>query len=94
MPLSLIMAAGWLTNLPSAVMMNYSLGVLALTFAIRRRSIQVLLYAGSAVVLGAMLAGFFLLPAYHQQSWVNISQVLAPGVRPEDSFLFTEDCGS
>jgi hypothetical protein len=37
-----------------------------------------------------MLAGFFLLPAYHQQSWVNISQVLAPGVRPEDSFLFAK----
>src|SRR3954467_4416726 len=89
-PLSLIMAAGWLTNLPSAVMMNYSLGVLALILAIRRRSVTVLWYAGAAVVLGAMLAGFFLLPAYHQQSWVNISQVLAPGVRPEDSFLFTK----
>jgi hypothetical protein len=89
-PLSLTMAAGWLTNLPSAVMMNYSLGVLALILAIRRRSFTILLYAGSAVVLGAMLAGFFLLPAYHQQSWVNISQVLAPGVRPEDSFLFTK----
>ena len=89
MPLSLIMAAGWLTNLPAAVMMNYSLGVLALVLAIRRRSFTALLYAGLAVVLGAMLAAFFLLPAYHQQSWVNISQVLAPGVRPEDSFLFT-----
>jgi 6-pyruvoyl-tetrahydropterin synthase-like protein len=88
--LSLIMAAGWLTNLPSAVMMNYSLGVLALTLAIWRRSFTVLLYAGSAAALGAVLAGFFLLPAYHQQSWVNISQVLAPGVRPEDSFLFTK----
>jgi hypothetical protein len=88
-PLSLVMAAGWLTNLPSAVMMNYSLGVLALMLAIRRRSFTLLLYAGFAVVLGAMLAGFFLLPAYHQQSWVNINQVLAPGVRPEDSFLFT-----
>lgn len=88
-PLSLVIAAGWLTNLPSAVMMNYSLGVLALMLGIRRRSFTVLLYAGLAVVLGAMLAGFFLLPAYHQQSWVNINQVLAPGVRPEDSFLFT-----
>jgi hypothetical protein len=87
-PLSLIMAAGWLTNLPSAVMMNYSLGVLALTLAIWRRSFTVLFYAGLAIVLGAMLAGFFLLPAYHQQSWVDISQVLSPGVRPEDSFLF------
>ena len=81
------MAAGWLTNLPSAVMMNYSLGVLSLMMALRRRSYAVLLYAGLAVALGAMLAGFFLLPAYHQKSWVNIGQVLAPGVRPQDGFL-------
>ncbi|HEX3740813.1 MAG TPA: 6-pyruvoyl-tetrahydropterin synthase-related protein [Terriglobales bacterium] len=88
-PLSFLMAAGWLTNLPSAVMMNYSLGVLSLMMALRRRSFAVLLYAGLAVALGAMLAGFFLLPAYHQKSWVNIGQVLAPGVRPQDGFLFT-----
>lgn len=88
-PLSLVMAAGWFTNLPSAVMMNYSVCVLALLLAIWRRSLRVVLYAGVAMVAGAMLSGFFLLPAYHQQSWVNISQVLAPGVRPEDSFLFT-----
>jgi hypothetical protein len=88
-PLSLLMAAGWLTNLPSAVMMNYSLGVLSLALALWRRSLAVLVYTGVAVALGAMLAGFFLLPAYHQKSWVNIGQVLAPGVRPEDGFLFT-----
>lgn len=89
-PLSLLLAAGWLTNLPSAVMMNYSLGVLALTMALRRRSLSVLTYAGSAAVLGAMLAGFYLLPAYHEQSWVNIGEVLTPGVRPVDNFLFTK----
>jgi len=88
-PLSLLMAAGWLTNLPSAVMMNYSLGVMALTMASHRRSISVLAYAGLAALLGAMLAGFYLLPAYHQQSWVNIGEVLTPGVRPVDNFLFT-----
>ena len=89
-PLSLLMAAGWLTNLPSAVMMNYSLGVLALMTALRRRSLAILAYAGLATVLGAMLAGFYLLPAYHQQSWVNIGEVLTPGVRPVDNFLFTK----
>ena len=89
-PLSLLMAAGWLTNLPSAVMMNYSLGVLALTMAFRRKSFSVLAYAGLAALLGAMLAGFYLLPAYHQQSWVNIGEVLTPGVRPVDNFLFTK----
>src|SRR5581483_2988205 len=73
----------------SAVMMNYSLGVLSLALALWRRSLAVLVYTGVAVALGAMLAGFFLLPAYHQKSWVNIGQVLAPGVRPEDGFLFT-----
>jgi hypothetical protein len=92
-PLSLLMAAGWLTNLPSAVMMNYSLGILTLMLALRRRSFAILGYVALASVLGAMLAGFFLLPAYHQKGWVNIGEVLAPGVRPMDNFLFrtTED---
>src|SRR5438874_888854 len=89
-PLSLLMAAGWLTNLPSAVMMNYSLGVIAPMVALRRRSLSVLTYAGLAAVLGAMLVGFYLLPAYHEQSWVNIGEVLTPGVRPVDNFLFTK----
>jgi hypothetical protein len=49
-----------------------------------------LAYAGLGAVLGAMLAGYYLLPAYHQQSWVNIEEVLTPGVRPVDNFLFTK----
>ena len=87
--LSLVMAAGWLTNLPSAVMMNYSLILLAIAVAFSRKSLVVIGYAAAAAVLGAMLAGFYLVPAYHEQSWVNIGQVLAPGVRPSDNFLFT-----
>ncbi|HKW16890.1 MAG TPA: 6-pyruvoyl-tetrahydropterin synthase-related protein [Terriglobales bacterium] len=88
-PLSIVLAAGWLTNLPSAVMMNYSIALLATMIALRRRSCRALLYMAAAAVLGAMLAGFYLVPAFHEQSWVNISQVLAPGVRPADNFLFT-----
>jgi len=92
-PLSLLVAAGWLTNLPAAVMMNYSLAVLGCVVALRGRSVRVLSYAAAPLVVGAMLAGFYLLPAFHQQKWVDIGQVLAPGVRPEDNFLFrkTED---
>jgi hypothetical protein len=88
-PLSFLLALGWLTNIPSAVIMNYSLAVLALAVAIRRRSLATLLSVGSAIFLGAALAGVYLVPAFHEQGWVNLTQVLAPGVRPLDNFLFT-----
>jgi hypothetical protein len=86
--LSLLLAAGWITNLPSAVMMTYSLAVLVTCVAMLRRSVVLPVYGAVACVLGTGLAGFYLLPAFHQQSWVNISQVLAPGVRPQENFLF------
>jgi len=87
-PLSLLLAAGWLTNVPTAVMMNYSIALLVLVTAISRKSWKVLAYAGSAVFLGGALAAVYLIPVLHQQKWVDISQVLAPGVRPVDNFLF------
>lgn len=88
-PLSLLLAAGWLTNVPSAVMMNYSVALLLLWIAIRNRSFAVLGYGAASVALGAAMAAIYLLPAWHQQSWVNLDQVLSPGVRPQDNFLFT-----
>src|SRR5262249_10485546 len=54
-PLGVVLAAGWLTNLPSAVMMNYSLVVLAVCIAILRKSWIVPLCAAAACVLGAGL---------------------------------------
>jgi hypothetical protein len=89
-PLSLLLAAGWLTNIPSAVMMNYSLAILVIATAVWRKSLSVVAYAAMAAVLGVMAAGIYLLPVFHQQHWVNLSQVLAPGVRPVDNFLFTK----
>jgi len=71
------------------VMMNYSLAVLLICVALSRRSLVILAYGALATILGAALAGFYLLPAFHQQSWVNIGQVLEPGLRPQESFLFT-----
>ena len=88
-PLSLVIAMGWLTNLPSAVMMNYSLALLVLCVAISRRSFPVLVYGAVAIVLGTALAAFYLVPVFHEENWVNIGQVLSPGVRPQDNFLFT-----
>ncbi|HLM81137.1 MAG TPA: hypothetical protein VK302_10945 [Terriglobales bacterium] len=42
-----------------------------------------------AMLLGVGLASFYLLPAIYEQGWIDIGQVLSPGVRPQDNFLFT-----
>jgi len=87
--LSVTVAAAWLTNAPAAVMVNYSLVLLALQTAIVRRSPRTALLAAAAAITGAGLAAFYIVPATYEQRWVNIAQVLAPGVRPQDNFLFT-----
>jgi hypothetical protein len=88
-PLGLIVAAAWLTNVPSAVMLTYSLALLAGILAILRRSARILLVAAAALFLGLMLAAFYIVPVAYEQKWVEIAQVLSPGVRPLDNFLFT-----
>jgi len=89
LPLGLIVAAAWLTNVPSAVMVTYSLMLLALVVAILGRSPRILVITSGALVLGFALAAFYLVPAAYEQKWVEIAQVLSPGVRPQDNFLFT-----
>lgn len=88
-PLALIVAAAALTNVPASLMVNYSVMVLALTFAALRRSPKMLLYAAAAGLLGAALAAFYIVPAAYEEKWVNMAQVLSPGLRPQDNFLFT-----
>lgn len=88
-PLSLIVGAAALTNVPASMIVNYSLLFLALTVAIHRRSPRVLLYAAAAGLLGAAMAAFYIVPAFYEQKWINIAQVLSPGVCPQDNFLFT-----
>jgi hypothetical protein len=87
-PLALVVAAAWLTNIPAAVMVNYSLALSLMILAILRRSRRTLSNGIVAILLGAALAAFFLVPAAHEQKWVNIAEVLSPGVRPQDNFLF------
>jgi hypothetical protein len=100
--LSLTLAAAWLTNAPAAVMIHYSAAGLALVLAAigaaheaelqRSWGPQIwrpLVRTALAMVLGAGLASFYLLPAIYEQGWINLSEVLSPGVRPQDNFLFT-----
>jgi hypothetical protein len=89
LPLALIVAAAWLTNIPSAVMLTYSLALLLIVAAILRRSVRPLAVGAAALVIGLALAAFYIVPVLYEQNWVEIAQVLSPGVRPQDNFIFT-----
>jgi hypothetical protein len=86
--LALLLAGAWLINAPAAVMIHYSLALLVVVIAWQRRSPRVLLVGTTAVVLGAALAAFYLLPAVYEQKWVNIAEAVSAGSRPLDNFLF------
>ncbi len=86
--LGLVLAAAWLTNAPAAVMIHYSLALLIVFFAWKRRSPRLLLEGAGAVLLGACLAAFYLLPAIYEQKWVTIAEAISAGSRPADNFLF------
>jgi hypothetical protein len=87
-PLGLVVAAAWLTDAPAAVMVSYSLALLLVLTALMQRSPKILLYGALAFMLGIALASFYVLPAAYEERWVNIAEVLSPGVRPQDNFLF------
>lgn len=86
--LTLVVAAAWLTNAPAAVMVNYSLVLLAAVTAWLHRSLRPLGYGAVACALGVSLAAFYVLPAAWEEKWVNISSALTPGLRPQANFLF------
>jgi len=72
------------------VMVNYSLALLVVVMAVRQKSVRPLFYGTAAALIGICLAAFYVLPAAYEEKWVNISQVLSPGVQPADNFLFTK----
>ena len=87
-PLTLVLAAAWLTNAPAALMIHYSLALLILLFAWQTRSTRALKVGACAVVMGMCLAAFYLLPAIYEQRWITIHEVVSQGSRPIDNFLF------
>src|SRR5260370_5129466 len=88
-PLGAVLAASWLMNAPAAVMVHYSMALQIVVMACLRRSPRLILMGAAAVVLGAGLAGFYLLPAVYEEKWVNIAQASSPGSRPQAHFLFS-----
>jgi hypothetical protein len=87
-PLGVVLAAGWLTNAPAALMVHYSLVLLLLIVAWQRRSWRVLVTGAFAVALGLLLSAVYLLPVIYEQKWINIAEAVSPGSSPHDNFLF------
>jgi hypothetical protein len=79
----------WLANAPAAVVASYALAFLLVLCAVLRRSFRPLFTGLAALALGLLLAGVYIVPAAHEQGWVNIAQAISAGFRPAENFLFT-----
>jgi hypothetical protein len=87
--LALVVALIWLSNAPAAVIAVYSLVFLFLVAYAVRRDLRLLVYGAAATAGGFGLAAFYILPAARERAWVQITQLLTDGHRPEQNFLFT-----
>lgn len=93
-PVSLVLAAVWLTNAPTGVMASYLLAFAALSAAILQRQWQPIFRASIAAPLGLGLAAFYLVPAAQEQRWIDVRQALDVGMRIQDSWLFARHADS
>jgi hypothetical protein len=89
MLLAFVLATFWLSNVPAAVMANYSAALLILILVFTRRPRRLLFYSGLAFAFSLALAAFYLLPVSWEKPWVNIQALFDPVVRPDLNFLFT-----
>ena len=87
-PLSLSVAALWLSNSPAAVVGSYLLAMLALGMWIAEGKPWPALRAAGGMAIGLGLAAFYIVPAAFEQRWVQIERAITPGMRVQDSFLF------
>jgi hypothetical protein len=87
-PLSLLLAVSWLTNIPAAIMIHYSLALLLILMAWQKRSVRVLVIGAAAIAVGACMAAFYLFPAVYEQKWIDVADAVSQGSRPQDNFLF------
>jgi hypothetical protein len=68
---------------------SYLLAILAFEMSVVQRNLWPALRAAGGMALGLGLAAFYIVPAAFEQRWVQIDRAITPGMRVEDSFLFT-----
>ncbi len=89
-PLAVVLACAWLSNLPLGVIAGYLLAAVALLAAMVNKSWAQVLRAALATVLGLGLAGLYWLPATLERRWVDIRQATEdPGYNFENNWLFS-----
>jgi hypothetical protein len=86
--LAAITAGIWLMNAPAGVMACYALLWIALLRFASERNWRAPLRIAASTAIGLLLAAFYLVPAAHQERWVEIARAIGPDMRFQDSFLF------
>jgi len=91
-PLALLLAGSWLSDVPVGVMASYTLAAIALTAALLARSLVPVVRAAIAAALGIGLSALYLVPAAWEQRWVDIRQATGiagdAGLLIENNWLF------
>lgn len=88
-PLAIVLAGPWLSNLPLGVMAGYLLAAAALMAALLNRTWAPVLRGTFAIVLGLGLAACYWLPATFERNWVDIRQATHElGYNFENNWLF------
>ncbi len=76
LPLALVMAGVWLSNVPLGVMASYLLAATALAVALLSKTWAPVLRAAVGAALGIGLAALYLVPATLEQQWVDLRQAI------------------
>lgn len=88
--LAVTYGAAWMTNMPGAVLLSYSLVLLAVLLSAHVRSWKSLLRVAAGMALGLGFAASFLGPLVRERAWVQSESVIECHTCVQDNFLFTK----
>ncbi|PYS32675.1 MAG: hypothetical protein DMF75_11400 [Acidobacteria bacterium] len=85
----LMLLGTFVSNAPAGVIATYSLALSLTVSCIVSRTIRPLFLGGLSMLAGFGAAAFYLIPAWWEQRWVQIAQIVSTAYDPEKNFLFT-----